>query len=375
MAARAILGSAIAIAARASRFRVAPLARAIARWAISDANGCPAVRRIRPTCRRAYFARTHWRGSLPNIRPAPMSLRRRRRRRRPSRLRRCVATADAAARLPAAARAAARRCRRDASYAAAPRRRRRRRAANYAADAADSSGVYAAFAAAARAAAVWAEVDADTEQSFGTARCGSRWPFVVPRPTSVGAERMGRPKAALPEARLGSLDLPGTRSAFAADRAARSTSSSSPVSRRKSGTRAQRRRTPGSRRICRRRPEAARPAELPAPLPNVDAPFAYGWTASQRVAVVAGAQNLPFYPHFSSEEDHRRALEACRRRWRAVAEGSARRPLQRAAGIWRGARILSRRPAEDGGRGQHSARQRSGPHPARDVSCRRRHAA
>ncbi len=59
-------------------------------------------------------------------------------------------------------------------------------------------------------------------------------------------------------------------------------------------------------------PEAARPAELPAPLPDVDAPFVYGWTASQRVAVVAGAQNLPFYPHFSSEEDHRRALEACR---------------------------------------------------------------
>ena len=50
----------------------------------------------------------------------------------------------------------------------------------------------------------------------------------------------------------------------------------------------------------------------PTPLPNVDAPFAYGWTASRRVAVVIGAQNLPFYPHFSSEEDHRRALEAAR---------------------------------------------------------------
>jgi hypothetical protein len=58
--------------------------------------------------------------------------------------------------------------------------------------------------------------------------------------------------------------------------------------------------------------EPARPVELPAPLSNLDAPFAYGWTASQRVAVVAGAQNLPFYSHFSSEEDHRRALEACR---------------------------------------------------------------
>ena len=61
-----------------------------------------------------------------------------------------------------------------------------------------------------------------------------------------------------------------------------------------------------------RTPEAARGAELPPPLAGLDAPFSYGWTASQRVAVVAGAQNLPFYPHFSSEEDHRRALEACR---------------------------------------------------------------
>ena len=59
-------------------------------------------------------------------------------------------------------------------------------------------------------------------------------------------------------------------------------------------------------------PEAARPVELLTPLLNLEAPFAYGWTASQRVAVVAGAQNLPFYPHFSSEEEHRYALEACR---------------------------------------------------------------
>ena len=43
-----------------------------------------------------------------------------------------------------------------------------------------------------------------------------------------------------------------------------------------------------------------------------DTPFSYGWTASYRVAAIAGAQNLPFYPHFSSEEDHRRALEAAR---------------------------------------------------------------
>ena len=62
-------------------------------------------------------------------------------------------------------------------------------------------------------------------------------------------------------------------------------------------------------------PKAPKPkpsVELPAPVPNLDAPFAYGWTASQRVAVIAGAQNLPDYRNFSSEEDHRRALEACR---------------------------------------------------------------
>jgi len=59
-------------------------------------------------------------------------------------------------------------------------------------------------------------------------------------------------------------------------------------------------------------PEPAPPVELPRPVSNLDAPFAYGWSASQRVAVVAGAQNLPDYRHFSSEEDHRRALEACR---------------------------------------------------------------
>jgi hypothetical protein len=58
--------------------------------------------------------------------------------------------------------------------------------------------------------------------------------------------------------------------------------------------------------------EPARPIELPTPLAGLDAPFAYGWTASQRIAVVAGAQNLPDYRHFSSEEDHRRVLDACR---------------------------------------------------------------
>jgi hypothetical protein len=59
-------------------------------------------------------------------------------------------------------------------------------------------------------------------------------------------------------------------------------------------------------------PEATRPAELPQPIAGVEAPFTFGWTASQRIAIVAGAQNLPDYRHFSSEEDHRHALEACR---------------------------------------------------------------
>jgi hypothetical protein len=58
--------------------------------------------------------------------------------------------------------------------------------------------------------------------------------------------------------------------------------------------------------------EASRSAELPAPLPNLEAPFAYGWNAALRVALEVGGQNLPFYTHFSSEEDHRKALDACR---------------------------------------------------------------
>ncbi len=71
-------------------------------------------------------------------------------------------------------------------------------------------------------------------------------------------------------------------------------------------------RTHGSRRICRRlRSRPDRPSSLrrcrtsTRPSPMAGAP-------RRRVAVVAGAQNLPFYPHFSSEEDHRRALEAAR---------------------------------------------------------------
>jgi hypothetical protein len=58
--------------------------------------------------------------------------------------------------------------------------------------------------------------------------------------------------------------------------------------------------------------ETVWPVELPTPVSNLETPFAYGWTASHRVTIVAGAQNLPSYSHFSSEEDHQRALETCR---------------------------------------------------------------
>jgi hypothetical protein len=51
---------------------------------------------------------------------------------------------------------------------------------------------------------------------------------------------------------------------------------------------------------------------LPQPLPNLDAPFTYDWNSNWRIAIVAGAQNLPFYRFISSEEDHRQTLEACR---------------------------------------------------------------
>jgi hypothetical protein len=54
------------------------------------------------------------------------------------------------------------------------------------------------------------------------------------------------------------------------------------------------------------------PPELPEPLPDLDSPFSYAWNAALRIGVVAGAQSLPFYPFFTSEEDHRHVLEACR---------------------------------------------------------------
>ena len=86
---------------------------------------------------------------------------------------------------------------------------------------------------------------------------------------------------------------------------------------------------------------------LPAPLPGPDAPFADGWTASYRVAIVAGAQNLPFYCTFRARRPFGGRWRPPGRR-RAAARSVARRTLQCAAGIRRGAQILSRRPAETG---------------------------
>jgi hypothetical protein len=53
-------------------------------------------------------------------------------------------------------------------------------------------------------------------------------------------------------------------------------------------------------------------SDLPEPLADLDSPFTYDWNASWRVAIVAGAQNLPFFEFSSSEEDHRQTLAACR---------------------------------------------------------------
>ncbi len=51
---------------------------------------------------------------------------------------------------------------------------------------------------------------------------------------------------------------------------------------------------------------------LPPPLPDLASPFTYDWNAAWRITIVAGAQNLPIYRFFSSEEEHRHSLERCR---------------------------------------------------------------
>jgi hypothetical protein len=60
-----------------------------------------------------------------------------------------------------------------------------------------------------------------------------------------------------------------------------------------------------------KRRETPRGPDLPEPLADLDSPFTYDWNANWRVAIVAGAQNLPFFRFSSSEEDHRQTLEAC----------------------------------------------------------------
>ena len=59
-------------------------------------------------------------------------------------------------------------------------------------------------------------------------------------------------------------------------------------------------------------PGGSIPSDFPQPLPDLNSPFAYAWNASARVTIVAGAQNLPFYKFFKSEEEHRHSLERCR---------------------------------------------------------------
>jgi hypothetical protein len=56
----------------------------------------------------------------------------------------------------------------------------------------------------------------------------------------------------------------------------------------------------------------AKPDGLPQSIPDLEAPFTYGWNVSHQIAITAGLQNLAFFPHFKSEEDHRHTLEACR---------------------------------------------------------------
>jgi hypothetical protein len=57
---------------------------------------------------------------------------------------------------------------------------------------------------------------------------------------------------------------------------------------------------------------AVAPKPLPAPAENVTAPFSFGWK-SNRIAMVAGPQNVPVFPHTGSDKDHRDRLDACRK--------------------------------------------------------------
>jgi hypothetical protein len=59
-------------------------------------------------------------------------------------------------------------------------------------------------------------------------------------------------------------------------------------------------------------PKERKDSDLPGPVLGVEAPFTYAWNEALRVAVVAGSQNLPSYPFFSSEEDHQKTLQVCR---------------------------------------------------------------
>ena len=53
--------------------------------------------------------------------------------------------------------------------------------------------------------------------------------------------------------------------------------------------------------------------ELPRPLPDVPSAFTFGWNASARISIVAGAQNAVVFPFAPNAGDHVSALDASRR--------------------------------------------------------------
>ncbi len=53
------------------------------------------------------------------------------------------------------------------------------------------------------------------------------------------------------------------------------------------------------------------PSSAVKPLENIPSPFTFGFSASRKITVVAGPQNLPVFPFAGSEPDHRQWLETC----------------------------------------------------------------
>jgi hypothetical protein len=55
----------------------------------------------------------------------------------------------------------------------------------------------------------------------------------------------------------------------------------------------------------------AEPPSTPKPLENIPCAFTFGWSASQKITVIAGPQNQPIFPFATSEADHKQWLETC----------------------------------------------------------------